>query len=65
MEFTTGTAGISTFDAGITGGNRAARLSYDNFGGLNLTSYVSNVTGVDRFTIEFYRLLKSFKTINH
>jgi hypothetical protein len=52
MEFTTGTAGVSSFDAGITGGNRAARLSYDNFGGLNLTSYVSNVTGVDRFTID-------------
>jgi hypothetical protein len=52
MEFTTGTAGTSTFDAGITGGNRAARLSYDNFGSLNLTSYVSNVTGLDRFTVD-------------
>jgi len=52
MEFTTGTAGTSTFDAGITGGNRAARLSYDNFGSLNLTSYVSNVTGLDRFNID-------------
>jgi len=52
MEFTTGTAGVSSFDAGITGGNRSARLSYDNFGGLNLTSYVSNITGLDRFTID-------------
>ena len=52
IEFTTGTAGASSFDAGITGGNRAARLSYDNFGSLNLTSYVSNITGVDRFTVD-------------
>jgi hypothetical protein len=52
MEFTTGTVGTSTFDAGITGGNRAARLSYDNFGSLNLTSYVSNVTGLDRFSVD-------------
>ena len=52
MEFATGIAGGSTFDAGITGGNRAARVSYDNFGGLNLTSYVSNVTGLDRFSVD-------------
>jgi hypothetical protein len=52
IEFTTGTAGVSTLDAGITGGNRAARLSYDNFGSLNLTSYVSNVTGLDRFSVD-------------
>ena len=52
IEFTTGTAGVSTFDANIISGNRAARLSYDNFGSLNLTSYVSNVTGIDRFTID-------------
>ena len=52
IEFTTGTAGVSTFDANIISGNRAARLSYDNFGSLNLTSYVSNVTGVDRFTVD-------------
>jgi hypothetical protein len=52
IEFTTGTAGISSFDANIISGNRAARLSYDNFGSLNLTSYVSNVTGLDRFTVD-------------
>jgi len=52
IEFATGTAGGSTFDAGITGGSRATRLSYDNFGGLNLTSYVSNVTGLDRFSVD-------------
>jgi len=52
IEFTTGTAGASTFDANIISGNRAARLSYDNFGSLNLTSYVSNVTGLDRFTVD-------------
>jgi hypothetical protein len=52
IEFTTGTAGVSTFDAGITGGNCAARLSYDNFGSLNLISYVSNITGLDRFTVD-------------
>ena len=52
IEFTTGTAGVSTFDANIISGNRAARLSYDNFGSLNLTSYVSNVTGLDRFTVD-------------
>jgi len=52
IEFTTGTAGASTFDANIISGNRAARLSYDNFGSLNLTSYVSNITGLDRFTVD-------------
>ena len=52
IEFSTGIAGGSAFDAGITSGNRAARLGYDNFGGLNLTSDVSNVTGIDRFSVD-------------
>ena len=52
IEFSTGIAGTSAFDVGITGGNRAARLSYDNFGSLNLTSYVSNITGIDRFSVD-------------
>jgi len=57
IEFSTGIAGGSAFDAGITGGNRVARLNYDNLGGLNLTSYV-NITGTagtsgqDRFSID-------------
>lgn len=52
MEFTTGTAGGSSFNSNFTGGAFASRLGYDNFGSLNLTSYVSNVTGVDRFTVD-------------
>lgn len=52
MEFTTGTAGGSSFNTNFTGGAFATRLGYDNFGSLNLTSYVSNVTGVDRFTVD-------------
>ena len=52
MEFTTGTAGGSTFNNNFTGGAFSARLGYDNFGSLNLTSYVSNITGLDRFSID-------------
>jgi len=52
MEFTTGTAGGSSFNANFTGGAFATRLGYDNFGSLNLTSYVSNVTGLDRFSVD-------------
>jgi hypothetical protein len=52
IEFTTGTAGGSTFNTNFTGGAFVNRMSYDNYGGLNLTSYVSNVTGVDRFTVD-------------
>jgi len=52
MEFSTGIAGGNTFNTNFTGGAFAARLSYDNFGSLNLTSYVSNITGVDRFTVD-------------
>jgi hypothetical protein len=52
IEFTTGTAGGSTFNTNFTGGAFATRLGYDNFGSLNLTSYVSNITGLDRFSID-------------
>lgn len=52
MEFTTGTAGGSSFNTNFTGGAFVNRMSYDNYGGLNLTSYVSNITGLDRFNID-------------
>jgi len=52
MEFTTGTAGGSSFNINFTGGAFVNRMSYDNYGGLNLTSYVSNITGLDRFNID-------------
>jgi len=52
IEFTTGAAGGSTFNTNFTGGAFVNRMSYDNYGGLNLTSYVSNPTGVDRFTVD-------------
>jgi hypothetical protein len=52
IEFTTGTAGVSTFNTNFTGGAFVNRMSYDNFGSLNLTSYVSNITGLDRFTVD-------------
>jgi len=57
IEFSTGVAGGALFDSNITSGNRAVRLIYDNFGGINLTSYV-NITGSgftsgqDRFSID-------------
>jgi hypothetical protein len=52
IEFTTGIAGGSSFNTNFTGGAFATRLGYDNFGSLNLTSYVSNITGLDRFSID-------------
>ena len=52
IEFTTGAADGSSFNTNFTGGALAARLSYDNFGSLNLTSYVSSITGLDRFNID-------------
>lgn len=52
IEFATGTAGASSFNTNFTGGAFANRMSFDNYGGLNLTSYVSNITGVDRFTVD-------------
>ena len=52
IEFATGTAGGSSFNTNFTGGAFANRMSFDNYGGLNLTSYVSNVTGLDRFSVD-------------
>jgi hypothetical protein len=52
IEFSTGIAGESAFNSNFTGGAFAARLNYDNYGGLNITSYVSNPTGLDRFSID-------------
>jgi len=52
IEFTTGAAGGSSFNTNFTGGALAARLSYDNFGGININSYVSGISGLDRFSID-------------
>jgi len=52
IEFTTGAAGGSSFNANFTGGAFATRLSYDNFGGININSYVSGISGLDRFSID-------------
>ena len=52
IEFSTGTAGGGQFNPNFTGGAFASRLNYDNFGGLNFTSYVSNPTGLDRFSVD-------------
>ena len=52
VEFSTGVAGAQIFNPNFTGGALAARLQYDNFGGLNITSYVSNPSGLDRFSVD-------------
>ena len=52
IEFSTGTAGGGQFNPNFTGGALAARMIYDNYGGLNFTSYVSNPTGLERFSID-------------
>jgi hypothetical protein len=52
IEFSTGTAGGGLFNPNFTGGAFASRLNYDNYGGLNFTSYVSNPTGLDRFSVD-------------
>jgi len=52
IEFSTGTAGGGLFNPNFTGGALAARMIYDNYGGLNFTSYVSNPTGLDRFSVD-------------
>ena len=52
IEFSTGTAGGGLFNPNFTGGAFASRLNYDNFGGLNFRSYVSNPTGLDRFSVD-------------
>jgi hypothetical protein len=57
VEFSTGVAGAQIFNPNFTGGALAARLQYDNFGGINITSYV-NITGSgfasgqDRFSVD-------------
>lgn len=57
IEFSTGVAGGAIFEQNITSGNRAVRFGYDNFGGINITSYV-NITGSgfasgqDRFSVD-------------
>jgi hypothetical protein len=51
-------SGILEFNAGLAGGSGlqsltgAARLTYDSFGGINLLSYASGTTGLDRFSVE-------------
>jgi hypothetical protein len=54
IEFTTGVAGGSSFTSNVifTGGSSyLARLSHDNFGGLNIVSYTTG-SGIDRFSID-------------
>ena len=49
LEFNTGIAGGAVFDTNLSG----LRMTYDNFGGVNLLSYNTNVSsGLDRFTID-------------
>jgi len=59
MEFNTGVAGTSSFIPNInfTGGSSySVRLSHDNLGGLNITSYVTGsgvyYSGIDRFSVD-------------
>ena len=49
IEFNTGIAGSAVFDTNLSG----LRMTYDQFGGVNLLSYNTNVSsGLDRFTID-------------
>jgi len=49
IEFNTGIAGSAVFDTNLSG----LRMTYDNFGALNLLSYNTNTSsGLDRFTID-------------
>ena len=49
IEFNTGIAGSAVFDTNLSG----LRMTYDNFGAINLLSYNTNPSsGVDRFTID-------------
>ena len=59
MEFSTGVAGGSSFipNLNFTGGSSySARLSHDNFGGLNIVSYTTGsgiaYSGIERFSID-------------
>ena len=48
LEFNASSAG-SSGSQNLTG---SSRLSYDNFGGLNILSYASGISGLDRFSVE-------------
>lgn len=48
LEFNPSSAG-SSVSQNLTG---SSRLAYDNFGGLNILSYASGVSGLDRFSVE-------------
>ena len=48
LEFNTNSAGTSGFQ-NLTG---SSRLTYDNFGGINILSYASGGSGLDRFSVE-------------
>lgn len=52
IEFSTDSAGGSSFIPNFTGGVFATRLNYDNYAGLNIRSYVFNPTGLERFSID-------------
>jgi len=59
MEFSTGVAGGSSFipTLNFTGGSSySARLTHDNFGGLNIVSYTTgsgiSYSGIERFSID-------------
>jgi len=48
LEFNTSSAGASGFNSL----NSGTRLTYDNFGGINILSYASGASGIDRFSID-------------
>ena len=48
LEFNTSSAGAS----GLQNLNSGTRLTYDNFGGINILSYASGVSGIDRFSVD-------------
>ena len=48
LEFNTSSAGAS----GLQSLNSGTRLTYDNFGGINILSYASGVSGIDRFSVD-------------
>jgi len=57
IEFSTGIAGGNLFNPDFLSGARTARISFDNFGAVNLTSYVNItgsgiISGQDRFTVD-------------
>lgn len=48
LEFNPSSAGSSESQS-LTG---SSKLAYDNFGGLNILSYASGISGLDRFSVE-------------